>query len=399
MKYEELMQYKSRYHKTLYQEVVPFWLSYALDDSGALNNCLNESGEVLSKERYIWSQGRALWTFSALYNRNPHEKAYLDVATGLFNYLLTTGRDADGRWLYRFDEYGKVLDGDISIYVDGFVLIGMAEFYRATKDERAKEIALKTFENTYKRLKTPGSYQVAPYTIEQDTKTHGVNMIFSYFYYELGKVLDRGDICEAGYSLAVEILQDFYVKEKDAVLEFVSQNGEFLDTPAGRTCVPGHVVEGMWFLITIFEDKGEKEKIDVCCKLIKRHIELGLDKKQGGMILAIDIDGKEPCFWGKPTYKPWWVQLEALVATAYAYKHTKDSWFMEIHKQICEYAFSHYPSGSGEWHNWLDYNGNVGETAALPVKDPFHLPRAMMMLLDVFEELIEGESYDENKRV
>jgi len=50
-------------------------------------------------------------------------------------------------------------------------------------------------------------------------------------------------------------------------------------------------------------------------------------------------------------------------------------------------VYSHYPNGYGEWYNWLDNDGNVGETAALPVKDPFHLPRALMMLVDVLENI------------
>ncbi len=389
MTYKEIKQYKDLYYNTLIEEVIPFWLKYAIDKSGALNNCLSEDGTVLSKERYIWSQGRALWTFSALYNRVMQKKEYLEVATGLFHYLLQIGRDDKGRWLYRYDEKGNVLDEDISIYVDGFVLAGMTEYYRATKDETAKQLAIDTYKNTYERIRTPGSYQVAPYVIDKGMKTHGVNMIFSYFYYQLGKIADRKDICETGYQLALEILRDFYVEEKDAILEFVTIDGKFSDTPAGRVCVPGHVIECMWFLINIFEDKGETDKINLCCRLIKRHINLGLDIRQGGVILALDIDGREPCFWNKPTYKPWWVQLETLVATALAYKHTGDSQLMDIHKEICKYAFSHYPSGHGEWYNWLDYNGCVGETAALPVKDPFHLPRALMMLLEIFEEIEE----------
>ncbi len=387
MKQEEISFYKKRYQHTLLEEVIPFWLKYSLDESGAVNNCISEDGTVLCKDRYIWSQGRALWTFSALYNRVMPKKEYLDAATGLFSYLSQTGRDEQGRWLYRFDEKGNVLDRDISIYVDGFVLIGMAEYYRATQSEGAKQIALETYQNTYDRIRKPGSYQVAPYVIEKGMKTHGVNMIFSYFYYQLGKITEREDICEVGYELAMEVLQDFYVKEKDAVLEIVTLDGEFSDTPAGRTCVPGHVIECMWFLISIFEDRKEPEKVHLCCQLIRRHIELGMDCKKGGIMLALDIDGKNPCFWNKPTYKPWWVQLETLVATAYAYKHTQEEWFMDIHKDLCEYAFSHYPSGHGEWYNWLDQDGKVGESAALPVKDPFHLPRALMMLLEIFTEL------------
>ena len=391
MNKEILNEYKSQYHNALVNDIIPYWLKYAIDSSGAINNCLNEDGSLISKERYIWSQGRALWTFSALYNRVEKKKEYLDVADGLFNYLLKTGRDENGKWLYRFDEQGNVLDKDISIYVDGFVLIGMAEYYKATGDERAKQIAVETYENTLWRINHPGSYEVAPYVIKDGIKTHGVYMIFSYFYYQLGKAIGRDDICDEGYKLALEVINDFYVKEKDAILEFVTVDGKFTDTPEGRACVPGHAIECMWFLISIFEDRNEKENIDTCCKVIKRHIELAFDKEKGGLVLALDIDGKSPCFWGKPTYKPWWVQLETLVATAYAYRHTKDKWFMDIHKQINEFAFKHYPNGYGEWYNWLDNDGNVGETAALPVKDPFHLPRAMMMLIEQIEKLTDKE--------
>ncbi|MBQ4515241.1 MAG: AGE family epimerase/isomerase [Clostridia bacterium] len=387
MNKSEIKKYKEQYYNTLVDEIIPYWLKHSIDESGAINNCLNEDGSLISKERYIWSQGRALWTFSALYNRIEKKAEYLDVASGLFDYLLKTGRDETGKWLYRFDENGNVLDKDISIYVDGFVMAGMTEYYLATNDERAKQIAIETYENTLWRLNHPGTYSVAPYVIKDGIKTHGVNMIFSYFYYQLGKAIQRDDILDNAYNLAQEVLNHFYVKEKDAILEFVTTDGKFTDTPEGRACVPGHAIECMWFLISIFNDRGETENVKECCKIIKRHIELGLDKEKGGLILALDIDGKEPIFWGKPTYKPWWVQLETLVATAYAYKHTHDEWFMDIHRQINEFAFKNYPNGYGEWYNWLDNDGNVGETAALPVKDPFHLPRALMMLIDVLGEL------------
>ena len=380
-------KYYKQYSDTLNKEVIPFWLKYSIDESGAINNCITEDGKILSKDRYIWSQGRALWTFSAMYNRIEKKQEYLDVATGLFNYLRKTGRSEDGKWNYLYDEHGNMLEDDISIYVDGFVLAGMTEYYIATKNEEAKKIALETFENTWWRQNHLGSYKVAPYVIPEGMKTHGVNMSFSFFYDALGKATGREDIREIAYDLAMEILNKFYIEEKDAILEFVKAEGGFSDTPEGRTCVPGHAIECMWFLITMFEDRNETENIKKCINIIRRHIELAIDEEKGGLRLALDIDGKEPVFWGKPTYKPWWVQVETLVATAFAYKHTKDEWFLDIHKKVNEYAYSHYPSGSGDWYNWLDNDGNVGESAALPVKDPFHLPRALIYLCDQFKKM------------
>ncbi len=380
--------YHRQYRATLTEEVIPYWLKHSKDDTGAINNCLAEDGSLLSKDRYIWSQGRALWTFSAMYNCIDKKEEYLEFAKGIFEYLLNIRKENGRVWNYLYSVEGKVKEGPISIYVDGFVLCGMTEYFVATGDEDAKEMALEIYEDTLKRLSVPHEIKVAPYVIPRGMKTHGVNMIFSFFYYNLGKALGREDICAEGVKLAREVLRKFYVKEKDAVLEFINEDGSFSDTPEGRTCVPGHVIECMWFLINIFDDIGDKESVNECCKLIKRHIDLGIDKEKGGLFLAMDIDGKEPVFWGKPTYKPWWVQVETLVATAYAYKHTGDKWFMDIHKEVNKFAFSHYPNGYGDWINWLDKDGNVGESAALPVKDPFHLPRGLIYLSKIFEEMM-----------
>lgn len=381
-----MKKFYKQYYDTLMNEVMPFWMNNSLDESGAINNCIAEDGTVLSRNRYIWSQGRALWTFSAMYNRIEKRQEYLDVATGIFNYLVSLGVNEEGSWNYLYDGEGNVLEGDVSIYVDGFVLTGMTEYYIATGNEKAKEIGIAIYENTLKRINTPGSYKVSPYVIPEGMKTHGVNMIFSFFYTNFARAIGNKEIENTGYKFAIEVLDEFYNKERDAILEFINVDGSFTDTPEERTCVPGHAIECLWFLITIFEGTGETDKIKRCCELIKRHIELGWDEKGGGLILAFDADGKEPCFWQKPTYKPWWVQVEALVATAYAYKHTSDPWFLDMHKKINEYAFSHYPNGYGDWYNWLDYNGNVGETAALPVKDPFHLPRGLVYLCNLLEK-------------
>lgn len=381
-----MKQYKNLYLEVLTKEVIPFWMHHAIDESGAINNCIREDGTVLSKDRYIWSQGRALWTFSALYNRIEKNPDYLKIADGLFSYLMKIGPDEHGNWNYLYDEHGNIKETDISIYVDGFVLAGMTEYYKATKNEDAKQIALRIYENTDRKLRTPGSYRVAPYVIPDGMKTHGVNMIFAYFYAQLAEAVESREIEDRAFALGCEILDAFYVPEKDAILEFVTEDGKFSDTPEGRSCVMGHVLESMWFLISMFEKKGDTERIKTCCRLIKRHFKLGWDKEKGGIRLAIDIDGKEPVFWQKPTCKPWWVHVEALVATAYAYKHTNDEWFMRAHETVKAFAFSHYPNGYGDWYNWLDENLEIAESAALPVKDPFHLPRALMELYKVLSE-------------
>ncbi|MGC8863639.1 MAG: AGE family epimerase/isomerase [Armatimonadota bacterium] len=384
------------YRKTLLEDVIPFWTRHAIDPvDGAINNCIDDSGNVLSRDRYLWSQGRALWTFSALVNRIEARREWLRVAHGIAGYLFAHGRDEQGRWMYRLDGDGNVLERVTSIYVDGFVLNGMAEYYRATGCERAARLVAETVENVLERLNRPGSYGIAPYTLAPGVKTLGIPMIFSFFFWNAGSALRRKDISDAGLRLAHELLPGFYAPEQDVVMEFMRIDGGRVDSPEGRVTIPGHVIEAMWFLISIFEESGDSSRIPECCRLIKRYLELGWDWVYGGIRLALGVDNREPVAWQKPKCKPWWVQVEALVATAFAYLHTREPWCIEWHERVRDYAFSHYPVPTGEWKQWLDRFGNPTASAGLPVKDPFHLPRALIYLIDLFEHRLPtalGES-------
>ncbi|MFA5689357.1 MAG: AGE family epimerase/isomerase [Kiritimatiellales bacterium] len=371
----------SQYREYLLEQIIPFWMDRSIDHIyGGISNVMDDNGRTVNHDKYLWSQGRALWTFSALYNRIEKNPDWLHFACHIFNYISTHGRDNQGCWMYRLDENGTVLERDISIYVDGFVILGLREYFKATGNMQALQLALETFETVSARLKIPDGYGTAPYSIPPGMKVLGIRMLFSYVFSRLGTAAGRKDIFEAGAALAREILTDFYIPEKNAVLEYVSLQGTFTDSPWGRICIPGHVIESLWFAISIFEQTGEDHLIEQCCQLIKRHLELGWDQRYGGLTLALDIDGKEPCIWNQSDCKAWWVQCEALVATAYAFKHTGADWCSEWHRKVHDYAWAHYPLPGGEWRQWLNRQGQPASSAALPVKDPFHLPRALIEL-------------------
>ena len=112
------LDYYTTYTKTLIEDCIPYWLRHGKDGSGAINNCISEDGTLLSRDRYIWSQGRALWTFSAMYNRIDKNSEYLEFAKGIFNYLLDIRQKNGKVWNYLYSSEGDVKEGNISIYVD-----------------------------------------------------------------------------------------------------------------------------------------------------------------------------------------------------------------------------------------------------------------------------------------
>ena len=72
-----------------------------------------------------------------------------------------------------------------------------------------------------------------------------------------------------------------------------------------------------------------------------------------------------------------------------AYEHCREQWCLDWYDRVHEYTFSHFPDREhGEWTQRLSREGKpIAEVVALPVKDPFHLPRALMMCIDVLQRL------------
>ncbi|HNT36966.1 MAG TPA: AGE family epimerase/isomerase, partial [bacterium] len=341
---------------------------------------------VVSNDVYLWSQLRAIWTFSALFNRIEPRQEWLDIARDLFDFCRRHGRDSEGRWCYRLSPQGEILDGPISIYADGFAIYGLCEYYKATQDERAWEIAFQTFRNVQKRLAVPGSYQTAPYIIPQGAKAHAVAMIFSYFFHEMGKVFDSPEILQAGLTHAREVMDHFLRPESGLVLEYVTLDGKTLPGAEGRIVVPGHAIESMWFQMQIFRDHDEDDMIRKAVNAVQKHLEFGWDAEHGGLFLGGDSEGQAPV-WPNWNKKIWWPHTEALYALIRAREYSHEPWIDEWFSRIFDYCFTHfYDRKHGEWTQRLDRFGNkITEVVALPVKDPFHLPRALILSIESLE--------------
>jgi N-acylglucosamine 2-epimerase len=377
------------YRAELLERVVPFWLRHAVDRRhGGLLTCLADDGTVLSSDKYLWSQLRALWTFSALYNRIEPRPEWLDIARHVYDFARRYGRDSEGRWVFAVDQHGHVLQGADSIFADGFAIYGLAELARATGDRAVIDLALETYDNVQRRLAVPGSYGIGPFTLPHNAKAHAVSMIFALVFDELGQLLDDDAIGAAGRAHADQVMDAFLRPERRLLYEYVHLDNTLIDTPQGRSVVPGHAIESMWFMIEIYRRAGQPARIRQAVEAIRWHLELGWDDDFGGIVHACDAEGGQP-WWRFADAKLWWPQTEALVALLLAYEHSREPWCLDWFGRVHDYAFQHYPVAEhGEWTQRLDRQGRpFSETVALPVKDPFHLPRALIYCVGALQRL------------
>ena len=386
MDFQELL---GCYRSTLLDDVIPWWMRHGLDEAGGINSCISDAGEVISRDKWIWSQWRAVWVFSKLYNVIEQRAEWLDIAKNICHFVTSHGPLENGHWPLLLDGEGNLKRGYESIYVDGFAIYALAELWRATREQSLLDLAMTNFQATEADLNSDVPPTAWPYPITDGCIAHGISMIFSIAYHELATVTGDSVVEAAADIHHRRVMDTFLRQDRGVVLERLYRDGSEYPSPHGTVVLPGHAIESMWFQIHIARDAEDKATVDRAVQAIRRHLEIGWDNEYGGLLLAVDADGKSEADWSYADSKLWWPHTEALYAALLAHEICGEPWCMAWYEKLHDYSFSHYPvKEHGEWTQKLDRQGRpITEVVALPVKDPFHLPRALIYCVEVLDRL------------
>ncbi|MCX6893606.1 MAG: AGE family epimerase/isomerase [Verrucomicrobia bacterium] len=370
-----------QYRELLLDGIVPFWARHGVDsEHGGVLSCMEENGTRISTEKYIWSQARWVWVCAALYNRIERRPEFLDWARGTIQFLLRHGRDKEGRWVYRTTREGEVIEGATSIYSDCFVVYGLSEYCRAVPDPELLDLARSTFDSICRRVDAPGFAETAPYALPPNRRNHGVPMILTSVASELAQTTGDVAIEAVADDYAGRVMNHFVRPGRRCLLEFLDYQYREVPPSEGTFVMPGHAIESMWFVMHHALRQGDHDTIQRAAEVIRWHLELGWDDLHGGLRLGVDIAGHPPFFPNSAT-KLWWPHTEALYAVLLARSLTGASWCDNWYNRLHQWSFDHFSMPEvGEWRQRLDRQGvPLKNFVALPVKDPFHLPRSLIL--------------------
>lgn len=376
--------------KHLIEDIIPFWTTHALDAGGGINTCIGDDGTIINRDKWLWSQWRAVWVFAKLFNSVEPRREWLDIATGIYDFVRRHGWDRQGGgWMLCLDGEGKVLRGYESVYVDGFAIYALVELAKATGAKEPADLAVRTAEHALGILQQRHDrIPHYPYPVPAGARVHGLPMMFSLVFWELGQFLNDDRYRQAAVEMSDEIFAHFYRPHRDLIVERIGVDHRELPAPLGTAVVPGHVIEDMWFQIHIARDRGDTQRVAQAIHLIRRHLELGWDKEFGGISLAVDAGGAATVGWDFADTKIWWPHTEAMYALLLADRLCHEPWCMEWYNRVHEYSFGHFANtGQGEWRQRLNRDGSpMTGFIALPVKDPFHLPRSLILCLETLSD-------------
>ena len=375
------------YRKELIEQILPFWLGDAIDrKEGGIFTCLDEKGKIYGEDKSVWFQGRALWTFSKAYNVIEKNPAYLEAAKCIYGFLPKC-EDTDGRMYFTVTREGKGIQKRRYYFSETFAAIGCAEYYLASGDETALLASRKYFDIAYDCF--TGKRRNEP---KFNPETHAFKALSPVMIMlstaQTMRAVDK-EYAERYDGIARacldEILHGGFLTER-ALLENVTKEGTFSDTPTGRTVNPGHSLEAAWFVITEGILTDNREAIEAGKRIIDITLPLGIDKKHGGIIAFTDALGKPPVAleWDM---KLWWPQCETIIALKLAHLVFGDEAYAKLcadMEDLCEKCF--VDRENGEWYGYLHYDMTVANTLKGNIfKGPFHIPR-LYMIMSVLNE-------------
>ena len=427
------------YRQELFGSVLPFWLKNGIDRQyGGYFTCFsNEGSRLLHEHKFTWSQGRFVWMLARLYRsmqgrvEEAQRKAYLELAGSGARFLMEHARLDNGNCAFILDRRGRpvlldeqgearpALPGegyDSSIYADFFVIYGLGEYARASGDRAAFDFALELYDHVLNRL-AGGSYRTDPYPVPPGYKVHGKPMILLETSQELadsarsfGQEETAERLNRTAAESVMEIMGHFRRPELKVILEMIGSDNTPRNNLLGRFINPGHMIEDMWFVMHRALRQADDKLFAQAAETMLWALEAGWDREYGGLPQFLDYTGSAPqgevpeelkehemvrklrSNWSN---KLWWPHSEAIYALPLAYEKLRDErladWFRKVHN----YTLATFPNpdrGIGEWIQIRDRQGKPeSKVVALPVKDPFHIVRALALALPVLERLAGEE--------
>jgi len=389
---EYIEKWAKTYKDDLTENILPFWLKHGLDTvNGGFYTCLNRDGSLMDTTKSVWFQGRGGFVFAHAYNTIEQKPEWLAASKSAVEFLEKYCFDTDGRMYFEVTAEGVPLRKRRYLFSESFAAIAMSEYSIASGDQKYAHKALDIFKLILKYIHTPGLLE-PKYNESFQARGHSLCMILINTASCIRRAI-QDDILNHQIDESIDHIARYFMKpEFEALLEMVGPNGEFIDTNAGRTINPGHCIETSWFILEEAKFRNwDPILVEMAETILNWSWKWGWDEEFGGIINFRDCKNLPSQDYAQDM-KFWWPQNETIIATLYAYLATKDAKYLEMHKQISDWTYAHFPDQEyGEWYGYLHRDRSVAQPAKGNLfKGPFHVPRMMMVAYRLCNEILKS---------
>ncbi len=378
----------------LQNNILCFWIDKMQDkENGGFYGRI-DGNNVLHPQsnKGVVLNARILWTFSAAY-RILRKPEYLEMAKRAYEYIKHYFIDKKNGGVYwELDYKGNPINTKKQTYAQGFALYGFSEFYRATGDTEALELAKDFFGLLEKCHDDKLSGYLEAYTEDwqpiedmrlsdkdaNEKKTMNTHLHVLEPYTNLCRIWDNNRLRNAQRRL-IGIFTDRILDKHSSHLNlFFDEEWNVKSTAVSY----GHDIEASWLLYEaaeVLDDKDLITEIKALSLKIADAASEGLES-DGSLIyeredVHVDIE------------RHWWVQAEAVVGYMYAYKNSGNISYRENADELWEYIQKNIvDKENGEWYWGRLTSGHANRTddKAGFWKCPYHNGRMCMEMIEHF---------------
>jgi N-acylglucosamine 2-epimerase len=376
-------QLASFYHRTLTEDVIPFWLRHGMDrEHGGILTALDRDGSLLDTDKSVWFQGRAGWMFATLYNTIEPHPEWLEAARSCVEFSRRHCHTPEGKMYFTVTREGLPLRMRRYVFSESFAAISYAAYARASGEDRAAKEAVDAFSAYLRSSFEPGA-MLPKYEATRPMIGLGAHMIGITTAQELrsnlGDVIVSGRSCSDWIDFSIAAIERSFLKpEHQALMEIVAPDGTILDHLDGRCLNPGHAIECAWFIMHEGRHRRDRRLIGLGTQILDWMWARGWDPEHGGLLYFTDLHHRPVQeYWHDMKF--WWPHCEAIIATLLAWKLTGNTCYARMHQRVNAWSFAHFPDKQhGEWFGYLHRDGTPSQQAKGNMfKGPFHLPRML----------------------
>ncbi|WP_432800093.1 AGE family epimerase/isomerase [Poriferisphaera sp. WC338] len=378
------------YRDGLLENVLPFWLSHAIDkEYGGFLHSLNQNGDVIDTDKSLWIQCRFTWLLSTLYNKTDRNNDWLSAATNGIEFIEKYGFDEDGRVFFWVTRDGKPLRKRRYVYAEAFAAMAYSAYAKASGQQYYADKAKQIYECYIHYISTPNLLESKINTNVRPMRSLSEMMMGIVLGQTIRENLDYPDSTK-WIDHCIDQLDSLFVNDQEqAVMECVSDDGEILDHFDGRLLNPGHAIETSWFILNESRYRNnDADLINLGTRMIDYMWPRGWDNEHGGIVQFCDVyNHPVQEYWHDMKF--WWPQTDSIAALLTAYILTGNDKYKKWHRMTHDWAHEHFQDHEhGEWFGYLHRDGSISSTLKGNMwKGPFHLPRMQMYCWQMMEEL------------
>lgn len=398
---EKLADYKKELEKELHN-ILSWWMQMTIDaDHGGFVGRIDHDNKIYHEAaKGSVLNSRILWAFSSAYNMTK-DREYLEIAERAFHYIAEHFIDKEfGGVYWSIDFAGKPLDTKKQIYALAFSVYGLSEFYRASKNENARKIAVYIYNDilTHSYDEKFGGYmealtrdwrQAADLRLSEkdanEKKSMNTHLHLLEAFANLYRIWKDPSL-KLRITEIIRIFLDHIIDNKTSHLILFFD--ERWDSRSDIISY-GHDIEAAWLIQGVAEMVADDlllEEVKTRSLQIAQAATKGLDG-DGGLWYEYDVSAQQ-----LTREKHSWPQAEAMVGFFNAWQLTGDEKFFKRSFQSWEFVKEYMIDKKfGEWH-WgvdADHSPMKQEDKAGFWKCPYHNSRACTEIIHRIDNIFK----------